>query len=88
MPVICMFGGIKIYIYIEKDGRHKIPHLHAYYAEDSIVLDFAGNILEGHLPRKKQAMLITWTMMHEEELQANYELMLEGQLPFRIEPLR
>lgn len=88
MPVICMFGGIKIYIYIEKDGRHKIPHLHAYYAEDNIVLDFAGNILEGHLPRKKQAMLIAWTMMHEEELQANYELMLEGQLPFRIEPLR
>ena len=50
MPVICMFGRIKIYIYIENDGRHKIPHLHAYYAEDSIVLDFAGN----NLPRKNK----------------------------------
>ena len=53
-----------------------------------IVLDFEGNVLEGSLPRKKQAMLVAWTMMHEDELRANYDLMLDGQLPFRIEPLR
>ena len=88
MPVICMFSGIKIYIYVERDGKHKIPHLHAYYNEDSIVVDFEGNVLEGSLPRKKQAMLVAWTMMHEDELRANYALMLEGKLPFRIEPLR
>lgn len=53
-----------------------------------VFLDFEGNVLEGSLPRKKQAMLVAWTMMHEDELRANYDLMLEGQLPFRIEPLR
>ena len=31
---------------------------------------------------------IAWTMMHEDELRANYDLMLEGELPFRTEPLR
>ena len=31
---------------------------------------------------------IAWTMMHEDELCANYDLMVEGQLPFRIDPLR
>ena len=88
MPIICMFDGIKIYIYVERNERHSVPHLHAYYAEHSIVVDFEGNVLEGSLPRKKQAMLIAWTMMHEDELRANYDLMLEGQLPFRIDPLR
>ena len=88
MPIICMFDGIKIYIYVERNERHTVPHLHAYYAEHSIVVDFEGNVLEGSLPRKKQAMLIAWTMMHEDELRANYDLMLEGQLPFRIDPLR
>ena len=88
MPVICTFSGIKIYIYVERNKRHKIPHLHAYHNEDSIVVDFEGNVLEGGLPRKKQAMLVAWTMMHEDELRENYALMLEGKLPFRIEPLR
>ena len=87
-PIICMFDGIKIYIYVERNERHSVPHLHAYYAEHSIVVDFEGNVLEGSLPRKKQAMLVAWTMMHEDELRANYDLMLEGQLPFRIDPLR
>lgn len=88
MPVISMFEGIRIYLYVERNERHKKPHLHAYCGEDSIVLDFEGNILEGDLPRKKKAMLVAWTMMHEEELKADYEIMLDGQLPFRIDPLR
>lgn len=40
MPIICMFDGIKIYIYVERNERHSVPHLHAYYAEHSIVVDF------------------------------------------------
>ena len=88
MPIISMFYGIKVYIYDERDGKHNKPHLHAYYADDEIVLDLEGNVMEGSLPRKKQALLIAWTMLHEEELKANYDLMLDGQLPFRIEPLK
>ena len=88
MPVICMFAGIKIYLYVERNEKHSIPHLHAYYGKYSAVVDFDGNVIEGALPRKKQAMLIAWTMMHEEELRANYDLLLEGQTPFRIDPLR
>ncbi len=88
MPVICMFDGIKIYMYIETDGRHQKPHIHAYYGEYSIAVDFSGNIIEGNLPRKKKAMLIAWVMMHEDELIANYELMKSGAEPFRLEPLR
>lgn len=88
MPIICMFAGIKIYLYVERNEKHKIPHLHAYYGEYSIAVDFDGNVIEGELPRKKQAMLIAWTMMHDEELRANYDLLIEGQTPFRIDPLK
>ena len=88
MPIISMFYGIKVYIYVEKDGKHNKPHLHGYYGEDQVVLDFEGNVLEGSLPRKKQALLVAWTVLHEDELKANYELMMDGQPPFRIEPLK
>ena len=88
MPVISMFYGIKIYIYAERGEKHKMPHIHAFCGEDEMSVDFEGNILDGSLPRKKQAMVVAWVMMHEEELRANYELMLEGQTPFRIDPLR
>ena len=73
---------------MEKDGKHNIPHIHAYSGEDSLVVDFAGNIIEGQLERKKQAMVVAWVMMHEDELRANYEIMLEGEQPFRIAPLK
>lgn len=88
MPIICMFAGIKIYLYVERNEKHKTPHIHAYYGEYSIAVDFDGNVIEGELPRKKQAMLIAWTMMHDEELKANYDLLIEGQMPFRIDPLK
>ena len=58
MPIISMFYGIKIYIYMEKDGKHNIPHVHAYSGEDSLVVDFEGNIIEGQLERKKEEELL------------------------------
>ena len=88
MPIICMFDGIKIYLYVEKDGKHNKHHIHAYYAEHSIAVDFNGDVIEGSLPKKKQAMLIAWILMHEEEIRANYELILNNEEIFRIEPLR
>lgn len=88
MPIISMFYGIKIYIYLEEGGQHNRPHVHAIYGEHQMAIDFEGNIISGSLPRKKQAMVVAWTMMHEEELRANYELIKDNQAPFRIDPLR
>lgn len=88
MPIISMFDGIKIYIYLEESTKHNKPHIHAIYGEYEMAVDFEGNILSGSLPRKKQAMVIAWTMMHEDELRANYDLLKDNQAPFRIDPLR
>lgn len=43
MPVISMFYGIRIYIYVERGGKHNVPHIHAFYGEDAISVDFDGN---------------------------------------------
>lgn len=88
MPIISMFFGIRIYMYVERGARHHARHIHAYYGDYDLAVDFQGNILEGDMPKKQKAMVIAWVLMHEEELNANYELLLAGEQPFRIEPLR
>lgn len=88
MPVISMFFGIRIYIYFEEGGQHKLPHVHAIYDGYNLAVDFDGNVLAGSLPRKQQAMVVAWILMHQEELRANFELIKDGQEPFRIDPLK
>ena len=88
MPIISMFYGIKVYIYVETNEKHRVPHVHAYYGEYDIAVDFQGNILDGSLPRKQQAMLIAWIAIHEDELKANYDLLINNEPIFRIDPLK
>lgn len=82
-----MFYGIIIYMYWEINGKHKMPHIHATYQGQKIVISLDGTVLEGELPTKKLRMVQAWMDIHEEELKANWELAQEGQTLFRIEPL-
>jgi hypothetical protein len=54
MPVISMFYGVIIRMYLLDTQNHNLPHLHARYAEfeASIGLD-DGEILAGQIPRKQ-----------------------------------
>lgn len=88
MPIISMFFGIRIYIYLELGGQHHSPHVPAIYGEHEAAIDFEGNVLAGGLPRKQQAMVVAWVLMHQEELRADFELIKDGQAPFRIDPLK
>lgn len=47
MPTISMFYGILMKMYREQGGKHKMPHIHAEYADYEAVFDFDGNLLEG-----------------------------------------
>ena len=47
-----------------------------------------GELLEGFLPLGKMKMVIAWVEIHQENLMADWELAVNGQQPFRIEPLR
>ena len=53
MPIISMFYGIIIRLYLIDNKHHHLPHIHAKYAEFEASIDIGdGEILSGELPRK------------------------------------
>jgi hypothetical protein len=88
MPTISMFYGIVIRMYCDK-SEHNPPHFHAYYQEHSVVVDInSGEILHGSLPPKQLKLVLAWTELHREDLLADWQLAANGELPFKIDPLR
>ncbi len=69
-------------------GKHHEPHFHAYYGDDEAVFDFTGEIIAGDFPAKQAAFVKAWSLLHEDELKANWKLAVVGEETFRIEPLR
>lgn len=88
MPALSMFFGIIVRMQSEKGGKHSKPHVHALYGEHEIVVGIDGEILEGYFPNKQMKLLLAWMAIHEEELQANWKLLRDGDGYFKIEPLR
>ena len=89
MPAISMFYGIIVYMYFMENKRHKLPHVHAKYQDDEVVVAIPeGDILEGTIPKAKMKLLHAWVELHKDELMANWELAVAGQQPYKIEPLR
>ena len=89
MPTISMFYGIIIYMFFFDDRKHHLPHIHANYGEHDVVLSIAdGEVLGGELPKNKMKLVQAWIEIHREELMADWKLAIEGQKPFRIDPLK
>ena len=82
------FYGIIVRMYREQGGRHNLPHIHAEFSGEEIVIALNGTILEGEIPRGKLKLLEAWMEIHQEELQANWTLLSNGEQFFRIEPLK
>lgn len=84
-----MFYGIIVYMYFMDNRQHSLPHIHAKYQEDEVVVAIPdGEILEGSIPSSKMKLLSAWIELHREELVANWQLAVSGQHPFKIDPLR
>jgi hypothetical protein len=47
-----------------------------------------GKILEGNLPSNKRKLVEAWVEIHKDELMANWDLAVNGQNIFKIEPLK
>lgn len=89
MPVISMFYGIVIRMFFFDTDRHKAPHIHVQYAEQNAVLSIPdGIVLEGEIRVAKLKLVQAWIEIHQEELMADWQLAVEGQSIFKIEPLR
>ena len=88
MPVLCLFYGIIVRMYRETGGKHNIPHIHAEYSGDEVVVALDGSILEGGIPKAKMKLLDAWMEIHRDDLEANWKLLSNGEQFFRIDPLR
>jgi hypothetical protein len=89
MPVISMFYGIVILMYYFDNQKHHRPHIHVKYQDDEAVISIPdGELLEGNLRKAKLKLVQAWIEIHQDELMANWELAIEGQQVFKIDPLR
>ena len=88
MPVISMFYGIIIRLYLLDNVHHRLPHIHARYAEFEASIGISdGEVLAGDLPRKQLRLVQAWIELHRDELVADWALAASGELPYKIEPL-
>lgn len=89
MPAISLFYGIIIYMFSFDDKKHHRPHIHAHYGEQSSVIAIDdGEVLQGKLPKKKMKLVQAWIEIHKEDLKADWELAINGQELFKIDPLK
>ncbi len=75
-------------MYREIGGKHNLPHIHAEFAGDEVVVALDGTVLEGKIPKSKMKLLDAWMEIHKDDLYANWKLLSAGEQFFRIDPLR
>lgn len=89
MPVISMFYGVIVLMYYFDNRQHQMPHIHVQYSGEEAVISIPdGNVIEGSIRANKLKLVQAWIEIHREDLMANWELAVNGQQIFRIEPLR
>jgi len=87
MPTISMFYGIIIRMYFAP-GEHNPPHFHAYYNEYKASFSLESlEIIDGELPRKQKRLVLAWAELHIDELSADWNLAMNGEPVFKIDPL-
>ena len=88
MPTISMFYGIIVRMYFAP-GEHHPPHIHVYYNEYKATVDIRTcEIINGGLPGKQLKLVLAWAELHQDELAADWSLVMNGENPFQIQPLR
>ena len=89
MPVISMFYGVIVLMYYFDNRKHQQPHIHVQYSgEEAVVSIPSGEVIEGAIRANKLKLVQAWIEIHQDDLMANWQLAVNGQKVFKIEPLR
>ena len=76
-------------MYFYDNKKHNLPHIHVKYQNDEAVFSIIDGILiEGKLTKNKIKLVEAWIEIHREDLIADWQLAIEGQQIFKIEPLK
>lgn len=88
MPTISMFYGIIIRMYCGRT-EHNPPHFHAYYQEFKAMVNIQTcEMMQGNIPSKQSKLIVAWAELHKDELLADWNLAINGENPFNIDPLK
>lgn len=81
MPEITRFYGIIIKMFF-KPKEHEPSHIHALYGEYMGEFNIkTGEMIQGDLPQKAEAMVREWIGEHSEQLQKMWDEQNISQLP-------
>ena len=84
-----MFYGVIIRLFYFDNQQHHCPHIHVHYQDESAVIEIpTGKVLEGKLKSNKMKLVQAWIEIHQEELMADWELAVNGDEIFKIDPLK
>ncbi len=56
--------------------------------DEAVISIPEGEVLDEALPPGKLKIVLAWVEIHQDDLMADWELAVNGQHPFKIEPLR
>ena len=71
MPTIAIFFGIVVRMWHDD---HPPAHIHVeYQGFEALVVIATGDVSEGSLPRKVAAIVKEWCLVHQAELQDNWQ---------------
>jgi len=85
VPEISRFFGIVIRMNYDD---HEPPHFHAEYAGSRAAIDIDSlSVLRGELPGRVLGLVIEWAVMHQAELESDWELARRQLPPHKIAPL-
>lgn len=87
-PTLSTFQGIVVTMYNEQGGKHHVPHVHVRYAGHKAVYDLEGNLISGNFPKKQDTLVRSWIMLREQDLITNWSLLQDGEISYKIEPLK
>ena len=45
-------------------------------------------VIEGNLPSKQTKLVLAWAELRQDELMADWQLVMNGEEPFKIQPLQ
>lgn len=88
MPEISRFYGIVVTMYPEAGERHRTPHFHARYGGSRATISIeSGEVLAGSLPRPQLRLIQAWVELRRIHLEADWNLLVAGLAPDKIDPL-
>lgn len=88
MPELSRFYGIIIRMFAEPSAGHHESHFHAYYQEHAAVFTIRPvALIAGSLPQRQQRLVEAWAELHQTELEADWQQLVNGRAAMPIKPL-